>query len=542
MQIVRLPAADRLFDLSPEPACLLDGRGRFLRVNAAWRKTLGGAGDSLRDRSLLESVHPEDRRAAAAALANAVRGAPALFEVRFRCRAGILRRLICDAVSPPGEDLVYMVAHVLAGRTRASVRREAEDRLRRRRQGQAVRADIADVPALIQELEIHQIELEMQNEWLQQARGEAEARMRDFSELYDFAPVGYATLDPSGAIRRINLAGADMLGTQRAALAGRRLQACVAPAYRPVLEAFLREVFHGEAEQACEVEGLEPEPGAGARVIKLIAGPRRGTEECRAAMVDVTVLKRAEKETEDALRLRTDLISLINHEFANLLTNMKLALSIMKFSETDHPDPARGRSYEVLERAIQSLTAYTANFLNLHRLETGRFELHVEPTAVRAVVLDAVVTLRPLAEAKRQRIDIAASFLEGPPVAVRADRDCLAVIVGNLLSNAIKFTPEAGAITIRLVREEGPPAQVLVSVEDTGIGIEAKNLERIKDGFFRTEAGREAAKGFGVGLMVVNQMLLRHGSRLDIASQPGQGSKFSFRLPVWEIEAKTPSG
>jgi PAS domain S-box-containing protein len=248
---------------------------------------------------------------------------------------------------------------------------------------------------------------------------------------------------------------------------------------------------------------------------------------------DISVLKLHEKELQEAAKLRSDLISMINHEYANALTSMKLALALLTGSESVAQDQTRGHSYEVLDRAIERLRAYTTNFLNLHRLESGKFALNLRPTAVRAVVLDALVTLRPLAEAKQLRLDIETYFPEALPVAVRADQYCLSLIVSNLVTNAVKYTPNGGSVTICITLEGTSPSRVMLAVEDTGIGMSAEDLEKIKSGFYRAPEGQELAKGFGVGLMVVNQLLEKHGSFLEIESEPGKGSRFSFRLPLW---------
>jgi PAS domain S-box-containing protein len=95
---------------------------------------------------------------------------------------------------------------------------------------------------LVQELQIHQVELELQNEELKKARDEAEAERERYLDLYDFAPVGYFALDPEGVIRQVNLAGARLLGLERSLLLNRRFGKFVSPADLPVFNAFLKKV------------------------------------------------------------------------------------------------------------------------------------------------------------------------------------------------------------------------------------------------------------------------------------------------------------
>ena len=105
----------------------------------------------------------------------------------------------------------------------AELRRQAEAKLSERKKKAAPPpATEADTRRLVHELEVHQIELEMQNEELVQSRAEVEALLRQYTDLYDFAPVGYFTLARDGAIHQVNLAGANLLGVERGALIKRR--------------------------------------------------------------------------------------------------------------------------------------------------------------------------------------------------------------------------------------------------------------------------------------------------------------------------------
>jgi signal transduction histidine kinase len=124
------------------------------------------------------------------------------------------------------------------------------------------------------------------------------------------------------------------------------------------------------------------------------------------------------------------------------------------------------------------------------------------------------------------------------PVPVNADPDALSVVMSNLIGNAFKYTPDGGTVTIRITTEPSA-ARARVSVEDTGIGISEADLAKITSGFYRTEGGRQAARGFGVGLKVTRELLESQHSKLEIDSAPGRGSTFSFQLPLW-MEGQAP--
>ena len=134
----------------------------------------------------------------------------------------------------------------------AELRRRAETRWKERRVDNPPPGTDADAQRLLHELEVHQIELEMQNAELQRARVEVETALEKYTELYDFAPVGYCSIDRQGVIQEVNLTGATMLGMARSRIVQRRLRGFAAPTSRPALDAFLKAVFARPGKQACE--------------------------------------------------------------------------------------------------------------------------------------------------------------------------------------------------------------------------------------------------------------------------------------------------
>jgi PAS domain S-box-containing protein len=150
----------------------------------------------------------------------------------------------------------------------------------------------ADTRRLLHELEVHQIELEMQNAELRIARHEAEAMLEKYTDLYDFAPVGYFTLAADGAIRLVNLAGATLVGVERSKLTGRSFGMLVSPEHRAAFRVFLKQIFAGEDKQSAEFE-----LAAGDRLPRLVNIEARRSPnglECGALVVDITARKQAE--------------------------------------------------------------------------------------------------------------------------------------------------------------------------------------------------------------------------------------------------------
>ena len=136
----------------------------------------------------------------------------------------------------------------------SDLRRLAEERLSDSRSGFAPgEVESIDALALVHELQVHHIELEMQNEELKRARLEAEEALAKYSDLYDFAPIGLFTLDEQGQILESNLAGATLLGVERRNLSKKSFQRFVAPKDRPSFEDFCKKAFETSVKQMCEL-------------------------------------------------------------------------------------------------------------------------------------------------------------------------------------------------------------------------------------------------------------------------------------------------
>ena len=212
----------------------------------------------------------------------------------------------------------------------AELRRLAEARLSERRTPQPRGRAGAGPPRLVHELQVHQIELELQNEELKQARVEVEAALEKYTDLYDFAPAGYFSLDEAGVVRELNLTGASLLGVERSRLVNRRLAHFVAPASRPVYQSFLSRVFAGPAKQACEVALLKADGAAfwvDLRASSALSSRGAG-KWCRLAVLDISPRKQA----EEAQR-HVEVLAAANRELKEEIVRRQAVEEALKQSE-----------------------------------------------------------------------------------------------------------------------------------------------------------------------------------------------------------------
>jgi CheY-like chemotaxis protein len=182
----------------------------------------------------------------------------------------------------------------------------------------------------------------------------------------------------------------------------------------------------------------------------------------------------------------------------------------------------------MLERQVGQMVRLVDDLLDVSRVSRGRIELRRERVDLAAVINHAVEATRPLFAAKGVGLTV------NPPegqVHLHADPARLAQVVGNLLSNACKFTPAGGTVYLSVKRERG---QVVIKVQDSGVGIPRADLERIFELFAQVDTSLERAHGgLGIGLTLSKSLVEMHGGRIEAQSAgPGTGSEFIVHLTV----------
>jgi PAS domain S-box-containing protein len=402
----------------------------------------------------------------------------------------------------------------------------------------------ADVWRLIHDLEVRQTELEMQNEALIQARAQAEEAYRQYTDLYDFAPVGYFTLTQNGTVLKVNLAGANLLGVDRNKLRNRRLERFVSEKSLPALSAFLEKLSTCEGKATCEFEFLKN--GVGLCHARLEATCFEGGQESRAVMVDITERKRAEElihqynnklekqvsertaELVRANRVKDEFLAAVSHELRTPLNG------VLGFSELLLEGVRGPLSEKQLQavRVIQSSGEYLLELINeildVSRIESGKFEIDPQYVDVDEICQSSLGFINLLASKK----SITVKYTPPPAsAAILADPKRLKQMLINLLNNAVKFTPEKGVIKLKVQADAGA-GLMRFSVSDTGIGIEAENLSRIFEPFVQVDSSLSRRyEGTGLGLMLVKKLAEMHGGSVEVRSEFGSGSCFTLILP-----------
>ena len=254
-----------------------------------------------------------------------------------------------------------------------------------------------------------------------------------------------------------------------------------------------------------------------------------------AVMRDITRRKEQEQALEDARAeaeranaAKSRFLATMSHEFRTPLN------AIIGFSEmlTKEGSLMIGpeRRYEYAHLIYESghhLLSVVNGILDMSKIETGNFEITLEPFAPGQVIDDCCSLLG--FKAREAGIDLVVRLPGNLPEVV-ADKRSLSQIMLNLLSNALKFTDRGGKVTVS-ARAEG--AAIMVTVEDTGVGIGAEDLPRIGDPFFQARSSYDRRHdGTGLGISIVKGLLELHGGEIQIASRLGQGTTVAIRLPL----------
>jgi PAS domain S-box-containing protein len=215
----------------------------------------------------------------------------------------------------------------------------------------------AQYKGMVHELQVHQIELEMQNVELQESRDRNDILLGKFTDLYDFAPVGYFSLDHRGVIIESNLTGAAMLGIERTRLIKRDMTHRIVPSSRPDFRGFLERIFAGEGRQSCEIALAKGDATSfwttfhGVAVI--IDGGR--VKCCRTTVSDITVVKQA-----DDVRRRLEVMTASNLALQKEITKRQAAEEALRISERHHIlllDQARHMQSQLRILSHQIITA-----------------------------------------------------------------------------------------------------------------------------------------------------------------------------------------
>jgi signal transduction histidine kinase len=191
------------------------------------------------------------------------------------------------------------------------------------------------------------------------------------------------------------------------------------------------------------------------------------------------------------------------------------------------PEEKRKQIAELINSESKRLGRMIEMFLSVERLSAGQVELKKETFSAGELMAGCVARALPLAERKQIRI-----LTEAAPARrlLTGDRELMEYAFYNLLTNAIKYSPPRTQVTLAAVRKH---EHAYISVEDQGIGMDQKEVKKIFQKFYRTKRAEQSGEaGTGIGLSIVEQIVIQHSGTIEVMSRPGEGSRFTMVLPA----------
>jgi PAS domain S-box-containing protein len=377
-------------------------------------------------------------------------------------------------------------------------------------------------------------------------------REEEFRLLFDLSAIGMAEVSPEGRYLSVNRKYCEMLGYSEQELLHLAVVDVTHPDDREATAAQVSSGFtSGEpAEYSLEKRYVRKD---GATIWALINWTIVRDGEGHplhsvANIQDITARKRAEAEREELLlreraaretaeaeaRSKDEFLAVVSHELRSPLNAILGYAALLRYGPMD--DQKVKKAVDVIERSGKAQAHLIDDLLDTARIISGKLRLTVGPLDLASVIVDAVQTVNPAAEAKG--VSLQANLPPGISQ-ITGDHARLQQIVWNLLSNAVKFTPEGGLIEVSLERVD---PHICLIVSDTGKGISNDFLPYVFDRFRQFDASSARRHGgLGLGLSLVKYLVELHGGTIEATSAgEGRGSTFKVTLPVRAVA--TPIG
>jgi PAS domain S-box-containing protein len=447
----------------------------------------------------------------------------------------------------------------------AQLRRRAEARLSAQRKSRRPKAgapkSAAGPQRLLHELQVHQVELEMQNTELQESRDRMEAVVEKYTDLYDFAPVGYFSLDEQGRILEVNLTGAALLGVERSHLINRRLLHFVVRASQPVFLDFLERVCSGTAKQVCEAALFKKDTAsfwASFHGISAISAgdPRKW---CRVAVSDITLLKQAEEAQH-----RMETLAVSNQELRREIVRRQAVEEALKKSERHSRHlleqsrlmqeqlrllsrqllSAQEEERKKISRELHDVIAQTLTGINVRlaalkadaAVNTKDLERNI--TRTQQMVEQSVNIVHRFARELRPTVLDDVGLIPALHTFMKTFREETGILVSLAAFAAVEqINGDKRTVLYRVAQEalnnvarHAQARHAEVEIQNLGGVIRMK----IKDDGrgFRGESAVRAKKNQRLGLLGMRERLEMVGGNLTVTSAPGKGTTVLAQVPL----------
>ena len=515
---------DRFFTLSLDLFCIASTDGYFKSVNPSFTRVLGWSEQELLSRPILDFVHPDDIDATRNELALLDQNDSSTFgfENNYRCKDGSWRRLSWKALPQPGKLLF------------ASAR------------------DITDQHQTEQRLTELNIELEQRIKERGQALAALHAQKEEIRAVLDHLIECVITIDSRGLICRVNPAIQPLLGYTADELLGKNVSCLMDSPLREQHDEHLANYLEtGQRHiigSSREVTGRHKEGHVVSLELSVseyhihgepfFVGTLRDIRERKTLIANLT---RAREEAEQASRAKSAFLATMSHE---IRTPMNGIMGLVDVLTRDRLSTYQHDLVNTIRQSATHLLNIIDDILDFSKIEASKLNIELLPTQVSTLLEEQYRALIPLATAKG--VDLQLKLPSGPPKWIYTDPVRLRQILTNLVGNAIKFSAREhqtmarqGRVEVSAILTDNDSPQLILNITDNGIGIAVEHLPNLFKPFTQMESSTTRRfGGTGLGLAICHRLIELMSGEIQVESKPGQGARFSVRLPAQPAPAQ----
>lgn len=509
---------DRFFTLSLDLFCIASTDGYFKSVNPSFTRILGWSEQELLSRPMTDFIHPDDIDATRNELAQLDKNdcSTLEFENRYLCKDGSWRRLSWKALPQPGKLLFA------SGR------------------------DITEQYQAEQRLTELNIELEQRIKERGQALAALHAQKKEVRAVLDHLMECVITIDSRGIIRRLNPAIQPLLGYQPDEILGKNISCLMNSPLREQHDEYLARYLEtgqryiiGSSREVTgrHKEGHDVSMELSVSEYKIngepfFIGTLRDIRE-RKAMIDS--LTQAREQAEQASRAKSAFLATMSHE---IRTPMNGVIGLVDVLMRDQLSTYQHDLINTIRLSATHLLTSIDDILDFSKIEAGKLDIELIPTQLNTLLEEQYLALTPLAATKG--VDLQLNLPFSTSQWIYTDPVRLRQIITNLAGNAIKFsarehqtTARRGWVEVNVTLTDTSSPQLILDIVDNGIGIAVEHLPNLFMPFTQMEnSTTRRFGGTGLGLAICQRLVDLMGGEIQVESQPGQGARFSVRLPA----------
>lgn len=409
----------------------------------------------------------------------------------------------------------------------SKLRKKAEEKLKQR----GTRSAKRPCAEIEHELNVHEIELQMQNSELIATQEKLTTTLKEYEELFEFSPVGYFILDRNGLIKKVNKLGCNKLGIDRAQLIGKPFSTFIHTEFHQ--DNFYRHknlVIEEGTLEVMECEIIKKDgPVFPALIKSMILNNEQANFKHLVSLVNLTQIKEHEHQVELALikaeelnEMKSRFIAMASHEFRTPLSAVLSSTALVERYAQMGQDEQMHKHLSRIKASIKDLTTILDEFLSIEKLESGKVEITRKNFNLPEFCEDVVEEVRSIMR-KGQNIIYKHIGAEE----ITEDKIIIQHVLLNLLSNACKYSGEDKEINLSTTVTDN---KISMKVKDNGIGIPEEEQDNVFSRFFRAQ-NVVAIQGTGLGLNIVKRYVELINGTIDFTSKINEGTTFTVELP-----------